>query len=44
MCTKDHSIIAIATDEPLEAKVDIPQLDLNNPAEIANFIANQLNV
>lgn len=35
---QDKSVIAIASDEPLN--VPLPLLDLNNPAQIADFIAN----
>lgn len=35
----DENIIAIATDQPLQNKADLPvNLDLNNPNEIAEFI------
>ncbi len=34
----DGDIIAIASDAPLEIGTDLPQLDLNQPEEIANFI------
>lgn len=32
----DPTLIAVASDQPLE--VDVPLLDLNNPAEVADFI------
>jgi molybdopterin-guanine dinucleotide biosynthesis protein MobB len=32
----DPSLIAIATDEPLN--VDVPTLDINNPVDVADFI------
>jgi molybdopterin molybdotransferase len=35
---QDNSVIAIASDEPLT--VPLPLLDLNNPAQIADFIIN----
>ena len=34
----DAHIVAVATDEPLET--DLPQLDLNQPAQIADFICD----
>jgi len=37
----DSSIIAVLTDKPLEV-LDIPQLDINNPGEIAQYIARWL--
>ena len=38
LCEKDDHVIAIASDEKLQVERDIPQLDLNNPEEIAQFI------
>lgn len=35
----DRSIIAIATDAPLETAPDITRLDMNRPEEIVDFIA-----
>lgn len=32
----DPSLVAVASDEPLE--VDVPVLDLNDPAQVADFI------
>jgi molybdopterin-guanine dinucleotide biosynthesis protein B/molybdopterin-guanine dinucleotide biosynthesis protein len=32
----DPSLIAVASDEPLE--LDVPVLDLNNPVEVADFV------
>jgi len=40
LCTDDENIVAIATDEPVAGLPAIPQLDLNNAAEIADFIAD----
>lgn len=34
----DASIIAIASDQPLETPAHLPNLDLNNPAAIAEFV------
>ncbi|NOQ94016.1 MAG: molybdenum cofactor guanylyltransferase, partial [Methylophaga sp.] len=34
----DSNIIAIATDEPLNTSVSIDQIDLNNIAEMADYI------
>jgi molybdopterin-guanine dinucleotide biosynthesis protein MobB len=36
----DPSLIAVASDEPLE--LDVPVLDLNNPAQIADFVVNNI--
>ena len=33
----DPSLVAVASDEPLE--LDVPVLDLNNPAQVADFVA-----
>lgn len=38
LCEKDDHVIAIASDEKLQVKRDIPWLNLNNPEEIAQFI------
>lgn len=38
----DPHIIAVASDQPLSA-VDLPQLDLNAPATIADFIVEQFS-
>jgi molybdopterin-guanine dinucleotide biosynthesis protein MobB len=32
----DPSLIAVASDEPLE--LDVPVLDINNPAQVADFV------
>lgn len=42
MCLEDKSIIAIATDQAPLSDVDIAQLDLNKPEEIAIFIQNEI--
>jgi len=42
LCREDSSIIAFATDAPLKQPPQLPQLDLNNPDEIANFIQQWL--
>jgi len=39
---EDASIIAIATDAPLPVAPPIPQLDLNSPRPIAEFIIDRL--
>jgi molybdopterin-guanine dinucleotide biosynthesis protein B/molybdopterin-guanine dinucleotide biosynthesis protein len=36
----DPSLIAVASDEPLE--LDVPVLDLNNPAQVADFVEAQI--
>jgi molybdopterin-guanine dinucleotide biosynthesis protein MobB len=38
---EDPNIIAVATDEPLR-QVPVPQLDLNNPHQIADFIVDYI--
>jgi molybdopterin-guanine dinucleotide biosynthesis protein B len=42
LCTADPTIIAIATDGPLALGRAIPQLDLNRPDEIADFILQRI--
>ncbi|MCQ8103989.1 molybdopterin-guanine dinucleotide biosynthesis protein B [Methylomonas sp. SURF-2] len=34
----DTNIIAVASDQPLQTPADLPNLDLNNPSAIAEFI------
>lgn len=36
----DPSLIAVASDEPLE--LDVPVLDLNNPAEVTDFVVRAI--
>ena len=36
----DPSLIAVASDEPLD--LDVPLLDLNNPAEVADFVVTNI--
>ncbi|MFZ2950517.1 MAG: molybdopterin-guanine dinucleotide biosynthesis protein B [Desulfuromonadaceae bacterium] len=36
----DPSLIAVASDEPLE--LDVPVLDLNNPSQVADFVEAQI--
>ncbi len=43
LCLQDPGIVAVATDEVLP-DVDLPQLDLNQPARIAEFILEYLNL
>lgn len=38
MCLKDNSIIAFATDKASVSDIEIPQLNLNKPEDIAKFI------
>ena len=38
LCTHDDSIIALATDAPVDAPTGLPVLDLNNVDEIAEFV------
>jgi len=39
---QDPSLLAVASDEPLD--IDVPVLDLNNPAEIADFTLQALGL
>ncbi|MEW8385504.1 MAG: molybdopterin-guanine dinucleotide biosynthesis protein MobB, partial [Candidatus Thiodiazotropha taylori] len=41
--TEDSSVIAIASDAPIGHPCELPQLDLNNPQEIAQFVTNYCN-
>jgi molybdopterin-guanine dinucleotide biosynthesis protein MobB len=36
--TEDHSVIAIASDGPIDQACEIPKLDLNSPQQIAQFV------
>ena len=36
----DPSLLAVASDEPLE--LDVPVLDLNNPAQVADFVVKNI--
>lgn len=36
----DPTLLAVASDEPLE--LDVPVLDINNPAQVADFIEDNL--
>ncbi len=36
----DSSLLAVASDEPLE--LDVPVLDLNNPAQVADFVEERV--
>jgi molybdopterin-guanine dinucleotide biosynthesis protein MobB len=36
----DPTLIAVASDEPLE--LDVPVLDLNNPAQVADFVEKNI--
>ncbi len=42
LCTDDRNIIALASDERVDAAPTIPQLDLNNVNEIAGFILSNI--
>lgn len=42
LCLEDTHIIAVATDADLPEAVSIPQLDLNDPAQIAAFIQSEI--
>ena len=36
----DPSLVAVASDEPLQ--VDVPVLDLNNPSQVADFVEERI--
>ncbi len=38
----DANVIAVATDEPLTVKTDLPMLDINNPDQIVAFICERV--
>ena len=38
----DANVIAVATDEPLSVKTDLPMLDINNPDQIVAFICERV--
>ena len=42
LCLEDSSIIAVATDQPLQEPPDLPQLDLNYAQGIADFIVARM--
>ena len=42
LCLDDESIIALASDAPLNVQINIPVLDLNNPQQIATFIQTEI--
>jgi molybdopterin-guanine dinucleotide biosynthesis protein B len=42
LCLEDSSIIALATDAPIEKQPDIPLLNLNNPEQITAFIQTEI--
>ncbi|MGD8925761.1 MAG: molybdopterin-guanine dinucleotide biosynthesis protein MobB [Thioalkalispiraceae bacterium] len=44
ICSHDASIIAIATDVPLDVEVNIPRLDLNDPEKIVGFIMQKYDI
>ena len=39
---RDDTIVAVATDAPLDAPVSLPMLDLNSPEEIASFVIDTI--
>ncbi len=43
LCSEDPSVVAIATDEPLQG-VSLPILDLNNATMIVNFILDYVEL
>lgn len=40
LCREDSDIIAVACDANLDQQINVPLLDLNNPASITDFIVN----
>lgn len=44
MCVSDKNIIAVASDEKISLPDKLPQLDLNNPQEIATFICRYFDL
>jgi len=42
LCLQDKNIIAVATDAELDIPVHIPTLNLNDPAQIADFIQSEI--
>ncbi|HXX82869.1 MAG TPA: molybdopterin-guanine dinucleotide biosynthesis protein B [Casimicrobiaceae bacterium] len=44
LAATDPYIIAVATDEPHRVHVHVPLLDLNDPADIAEFIVHYLSL
>jgi len=42
LCLQDKNIIALATDAKLDTEIDIPTLNLNDPAQIAGFIQSEI--
>jgi molybdopterin-guanine dinucleotide biosynthesis protein MobB len=43
MYPDDPYVLAVATDGPLDAPARVPMLDLNRPAEVADFIADYVS-
>jgi len=44
LCRDDKQVIALASDAQIQARVDIPILDLNNPSQITDFILRALHL
>lgn len=42
LCLEDKHIIAIASDEPLHQSCALPILDINNPAQVVQFIQSEI--
>ncbi|MEJ2361239.1 MAG: molybdopterin-guanine dinucleotide biosynthesis protein MobB [Gammaproteobacteria bacterium] len=42
LCLDDPHVIAVASDEALDPSLPVTRLDLNNPAEIADFILGKI--
>jgi len=42
--TEDDSIIAIASDQPVDTNSKLPQLDLNRPGDIISFIMKHFDL
>lgn len=43
LASKDKNVIAVATDTPEDLEVDVPELDINDPEAIAEFIVSCMN-
>ncbi len=44
MYPDDPDVLAVVTDGPLDPPARVPVLDLNRPAEVADYVAGQVAV
>ena len=44
MCTSDTNVIAVASDSTVSIPENLPQLDLNNPSKISDFICHYFDL